>query len=1068
MALRDIYLKIQQLNGYSPVEPADHVTPPVQYRRDCMRGPGHEDGTIPADEVNARRLNAVIYREYMDSQFLVPKPDKLIAADVNEPAFTHRVPGTVIYTHPGERLRVHVKNADVTPHSFHVHGLRYGIDSDGSWPFGTQAADGRRSDEICPGQTWTYTFDVTDKMIGAWPFHSHCRDIGPNTNRGLFGGIVVMRRKDYDDLPEFPLPKGFKHKVLDIVAKLEPRAGVPRPPHGPPPPPEPPGALRMTMPMGAMPVAGMPMAGMPMGGMPMPMPMPMPMGGGHTHGVDIAELPPELVPAVATLEEMAHAGIEHPGKDVVLHVPLFFHQMSGIRGTPVFQSAPLNPGQFYEFKFTIPGVYDYYCGVHGPAMSGRVTVQPGGSAFENVDATPANTFSNPNVVIGLNGIVRWTNTSPATTHSVIEAGGASRPSFCFNGRSFIGNTPTVVAHTGQKIRWYVFNLDLGMAWHNFHPHAQRWVFADETIDIRSIGPAESFVVETTAPPVLLLPEHIEHTQHKKHRHKSAKEYELRGDFLVHCHVEAHMMEGLAALVRAHQTVWLTNAQRAELEQSVGLPLDPGGNACPAVAAGRCANTQTGRWEELPNVPGITCMHAVLLPKTSRLLFWGYGPQQDQTRLWDQATGAYTQPANQPTSVRPDQNIWSGAHAHLADAAGTILVHGGMRTFVGPPITQDTERRSFVFDPVARTFAVTGDMHVGRFYPTTITLADGRPLTMYGADNFTDGTVPAASLETFTPGAGGGSWSTPKAVPFDYYYYPWAFLLPLGDVFIAGPQKPARRFNPAANPITDNPLRRFDQVYPQRGVNMEGTAVLLPLKPPSYKPRVMIAGGTGNTRLTWNAGEGGAMKTAEWIDLSVSSPAWQTLPDMNIARGKVNSVLLPDGRVAILGGWESPPDGGPIEIFDPEDPTAGFELGPNMKHQRGYHSTAILLPDGSIVVGGDPGGATTPNERYRPSYFFKPRPQITNVPAAISYGQNFAVQTPLPNAIAEVVLMKPGAVTHGFNQNQRYVGCAITGTTGGAVNAKAPPDGNVSQPGYHLLFLLDHDRIPSVGAWVRLT
>ena len=115
MAVRNVYLKIQQLNGYSPVEPADHVTPPVHYRRDCMRGPGHEDGTIPADEVNARRLNALIYREYLDPQFLVPKPDKLVVADINEPAFTHRVPGTVIYTHPGERLRIHVKNADVTP-----------------------------------------------------------------------------------------------------------------------------------------------------------------------------------------------------------------------------------------------------------------------------------------------------------------------------------------------------------------------------------------------------------------------------------------------------------------------------------------------------------------------------------------------------------------------------------------------------------------------------------------------------------------------------------------------------------------------------------------------------------------------------------------------------------------------------------------------------------------------------------------------------------------------------------------------------------------------------------------
>jgi FtsP/CotA-like multicopper oxidase with cupredoxin domain len=1065
MAVRDVYLKIQQLNGYSPVEPADHVTPPVHYRRDCMRGPGHEDGTIPADEVNARRLNALIYREYLDPQFLVPKPDKLVVADINEPAFTHRVPGTVIYTHPGQRLRIHVKNADVTPHSFHVHGLRYGIDSDGSWPFGTQAADGRRSDEICPGQHWVYTFDVTKEMLGAWPFHSHCRDIGANTNRGLFGGIVVLEKAHFDRLPRFPLPEGFERKVLKIADKVRPKLGVPLPILRPPAPSPP---VPIPMPAMLMPMPGMPMAGQPVAAMPMPMPMPM--GGGHTHGVDIAELPPELVAAVSTLEELAHAGGHpHPDPKETLHVPLFFHQMSGMRGSPVFRSAPLDPGQHYEATFTIPGIYDYFCGVHGPTMAGRVTVEAGGQSFVNVQATAANTFVQPSVTVGLNGVVRWTNTAgPGQQHSVIESGGTSRPSFCFNGRSFIGNTPTIVAHSGQRIRWYVFNLDIGMAWHNFHPHAHRWVFAGETIDIRSIGPAESFVVETVTPPVLLLPEHIHKAQEKAHRPKSARRYELRGDFLVHCHVEMHMMEGLSALVRAHQTVWLTAAQRTELEQSVGLPLDPGGNDCPAVTPNRCAITQTGRWEELPGLPGITFMHAVLLPKTSRLLFWGYGPRADQSRLWDQATGAYTQPPNQPASQRPDQNLWSGAHAHLPDAAGTIVAHGGMRSTVNPPITADTERRSFRFDPATSMWSATGDMHIGRFYPTTISLADGRPLTMYGADNYNDGTVGVTSLETFTPGAGGGSWSTPKPIPFDYFYYPWAFLLPLGDVFIAGPQKPARRFNPAATPITDDPARRFPQVYPQRGVNMEGTAVLLPLRPPAYKPRVMICGGTGNTRLNWNAGEGGAMKTAEWIDLSVATPAWEALPDMNIERGKLNSVLLPDGRVAILGGWENPPDGGPIELFDPEDPTAGFQLGPNMKYPRGYHSSAILMPDGSIVMGGDPNGANIPHERYMPSYFFKPRPQITGSPAAIGYGQTFQVQTPQPTGIAEVVLMRPGAVTHGFNQNQRSVGCAITGATGAAVTVKAPPDGNVSPPGYHLLFVVDHDRTPSPGVWIRLS
>ena len=395
-------------------------------------------------------------------------------------------------------------------------------------------------------------------------------------------------------------------------------------------------------------------------------------------------------------------------------------------------------------------------------MTGRVTVQAGGPSLVDVQATAANTFVPADAVVGVGGQVRWTNTG-TTNHSVIESGGTNRPSLCFNGRSFIGNTPTIVARTGQRIRWYVFNLDLGMAWHNFHPHAQRWVFAGETIDIRSIGPAESFVVETVTPPVLLLPERIQESQDPKHRPKRAKEYRLRGDFLVHCHVEMHMMEGLAALVRAHQTVWLTAAQRTELEQSVGLPLDLGGNDCPPSTPNRCATTQTGRWEELPGLPGITFMHAVLLPEDLGASSSG-ATARSRTRpaCGTRPPASYTVPANQPADVRPDQNLWSGAHAHLADAAGTIVAHGGMRSQITPPITADTERRSFTFDPATSTWTATGDMHIGRFYPTTISLADGRPVTMYGADNLNDGTVGVASTRDVHAGAGGGAGAPRRA------------------------------------------------------------------------------------------------------------------------------------------------------------------------------------------------------------------------------------------------------------------------------------------------------------------
>lgn len=1017
MRMRDVYLKIETIRGYSPVEPDDHVSPPVQYRRDCMRNEGHEDGTIPADEVDARRLTALIYREYLDPGYLVPKADKLVMADVNEPAFNRRVPGTVIYAVPGDRLRIHVRNADIAPHTFHVHGLKYGIDSDGAWPFGTEAQDGRRSDDICPGQTWTYTFDVTDEMLGAWPFHDHYRNIGPSVNRGLFGGIVVLRQEEHECLPRFLLPTGLT-ELLAQASRAAPAVGL------------------------AVPSTSITATAR------------------HAHSVDLSGLPDDLVPYIVLLDELAHSGSARLlPKEEVLHVPLFFHMMSGARGTPVFQSAPVNPGgTFTSPIFSILATYNYFCGIHGPAMSGTVRVQAGGPSTVNVTMQDFQ-FTPADVTVGVGGRVIWTNNGPSQ-HSVVESGGDSLPSLCFNGRTFVGNTPTILAHTGQRIHWYVFNLDLGTGWHNFHPHAQRWRFAGQEVDVRSIGPAESFTLETEAPPVLTLPPDIEHGQYPEHRPHDAKPYHLRGDFLFHCHVEIHMAQGLTGLVRSHQTVWLTPAQETELRATTGLPLDPGDNACPAVDVGHCANATGGRWDEVSGLPQVTMMHAVLLAQSNRVLFWGYGPQADQSRIWDQDTGLYAQPANQPQSLTADENIWSGSHAYISDADGTILVAGGFRSDKADPVlTTDTERRAFTFNPTTSSWVRAGDMHTDRFYPTSITLSDGRVLTLYGQDTTTGATQ--NSLEIFTAG-GGGSWSAPKDLPFNYFYYPWTFLLPDGELFVAGPQKPARRFDWTATPVIDDPARQYNQMAPQRGENMDGTAVLLPLRPPNYAPRVLIAGGDSAA----------TQQSAEWIDLSVPSPAWQALPDLNVPRDKLNSVLLPDGRVLIAGGIGTLPDGGPAEIFDPDDPGAGFELGPSMRHIRGYHSSAILLADGSVLMGGDANGfgdgANTPNERYLPSYFFKPRPILTAVPASISYGAAFSVQTPNPGGIAEVVLMRPGAVTHGFNQAQRYVGCAIAGRAAAEVQVTPPPNGNIAPPGYYLLFLVDSDRVPSIGLWLRVT
>ena len=1041
MAIRSVYLKIEQIPEYSPVEPSGHAA--ANYRRDCMRNPGHEDGTIPLSEVDARRLDALIYREYLDPGYLIPKPDKLVLADVNEPVFAHRVPGTVIYAHPGDHLHIRVVNADTMPHSFHVHGLSYGIDSDGSWPFGTQSTDGRRSDEICPGQYWVYHYTVTDEMLGAWPFHDHARHIGESINRGLFGGIVVL------PLPHRP-PRGMvlppmvagylKAKFADLLLEQQDHDDD----HG--------DQNKKMAPIVALAVTGGgDAAGAGDGG--------HDRGGGHAHGGGHLPAGPvdfDLRARRDFLEEWSQLAYAHhrPPHDETLHVPMFIHQMSKVKGAAAFNKSPFSPGDApFDVVFGAAGTFGYHCDIH-TSMQGTVVVEAGGlpqAVIAIVDTDPMNMRFEPlEVHIQPGGTVRWT-AGTVQTHTVTE-NGSGLPSYCLNGRSFVGNTPTIVAHAGQKIRWYVFNLDLGMGWHNFHVHGQRWKFAGETIDSRSIGPAESFVVETTAPPVILLPADIAATQEPEHRPHGARPYHLRGDFLFHCHVEMHMMQGLAGLVRSSQTVWLTTDQAHRLRAESGLALDHGGNNCPAVDDHRCEEFNCGKWELVPGATEVCMMHAALLPNTQRVLIFGYGDTRDDlSRIWDYSTpsGSFSVPPNQPFDVtvpvhsRALANIWSAEHAFINNAAGAVLVHGGF-----------TPRQSFSFDPATLQWSHIVPTTDERFYSSTVTLADGKLMTLFGSAS--------KSIEIFDPAT--SSWSPPFAAPVGmahHQYYPWTYELPGGKLFIAGPHVPTQRFD--WSPGVAN-LESFPTIAGNRSSSGErGTSVLLPLRPPNYTAQVLIAGGD----------PAAAQLTAEVIDVSAATPIWSALPNLNRPRiHQVNTVLLPDGRVLLAGGIDST-DGGPAEIFDPRNPAAGWELCATMSIPRGYHSAAILLADGSVLMGGDrPGawksGESTSSERYFPWYYPLARPLITSAPPTVPYAATFDVQTPSPAAIAEVVLLRPGAVTHGWNQSQRLVECAIVGASGTAVQVQAPPDGHVAPPGYYLLFVLTGARIPSVGRWIRLT
>ncbi len=987
MAIRDVYLKIEQIKDYSPVEPQDKSAIPIEYRRDCMRNQGHENGMIPEPEVAARALTALVYREYEDPNYLIPNADKLVEADINEPVFNRRVPGAVIYAYPGDRLRIHVLNCDDEPHSFHLHGLEYGIESDGAWPFGTQSADGRRSDEICPNQSWTYTYDIDQTMVGTWPFHDHAQHPSEAINRGLFGGIIVLPKR-IKPPPPVDLPDIFvevRKKVLERTKRKQ--------------------------------------------------------------RIDSADR--VLVhDSVDFLKEWLLERFTRPAPTrQTLHVPVFFHFMASDESKPVFDSGDIeeNVGVF-EHQFDVEGSFGYFCQYH-PGMQGTVEVAAGGPGLVTVNISdgPVMGFYPATVTVNVGGTVRWENHS-MLHHTVTSTEGAAMSSHCINGRAFVGNSPTIVAQAGQKIRWYVFNLDLGANWHNFHPHAQRWRFADENIDVRSMGPAESFMVETEAPPVLVMTKEMKKIQNSKYRPRKAKLYHLKGDYVFHCHVHHHLMNGMVGLVRSKQSVWLTDEMANQISEDQGLQIDDGSNACPDIDLERCSKQGGGQWEEVSGDPEVVFMHSMPLPNTQKVLYWGE-TRPDQSRLWDYGVdpGVYAVPANQPANLpghdQNSSNLWSAEHTFLDTPEGTLLAHGGLTA--GPT-------KSFLFDPTTETWSETDETAHRRFYSTTITLADGRALTLFGSGS--------KSIEVYTPGAG---WDVPVNLPAAFsvhQYYPWTYLLPDGRLFIAGPHVPTHRFD-------WNNLAAFDSwptIAGNRSTGGEkGTSVLLTLRPPNYEPRVIIAGGNLAP----------AEQTAEIIDLSQPAPTWSSLPDLNVARAQqFTSVLLPDGRVFIAGGVSGGPDGGPCEIYDPRNPGAGWQFGPTMQHVRTYHSSFVMLLDGSVLAGGNPKvmGASTPHERYHPWYSFVPRPDITNAPATIGYGVPFDIDTPQAAGIDEVILMRSGAVTHGFNMSQRAIECEITAAGGGTVTAQSPASANVAPPGHYMLFVLNGNRVPSVGRWIRLT
>jgi len=212
-------------------------------------------------------------------------------------------------------------------------------------------------------------------------------------------------------------------------------------------------------------------------------------------------------------------------------------------------------------------------------------------------------------------------------------------------------------------------------------------------------------------------------------------------------------------------------------------------------------------------------------------------------------------------------------------------------------------------------------------------------------------------------------------------------------------------------------------------------------------------------------------------MTQAQTSWRQTAPMAFPRSYHNLTILPDGSVLATGGGQS------TDSFDQDHAALAAELwSPNneswvtmaaMTVPRLYHSIALLLPDGRVLIagGGRFGGGSLDDmlnaEIFSPPYLFKGiRPAITSAPNLISYNSMFSITTPDTGRIATVSLLPLGSVTHHFNANQRYLSLAFQ-SNGSGLDIQSPTNANIAPPGYYMLFIVDTNGVPSIASIIKI-
>jgi galactose oxidase len=394
-------------------------------------------------------------------------------------------------------------------------------------------------------------------------------------------------------------------------------------------------------------------------------------------------------------------------------------------------------------------------------------------------------------------------------------------------------------------------------------------------------------------------------------------------------------------------------------------------------------------------------------------------------------------------------------------------------------------KTSIYDPNTDMWSAQAEMNIPRGYQSMATLSNGNAFTIGGS--WSGGNTVAKNGEVYNPTA--NTWTLLNGAPvapmltadqqgvYRADNHGWLFGWKAGTVFQAGPSRAMNWYDTAGGgSTTPAGARGVD------GDAMCGNAVMYD----AAAGKILTVGGATSYQ--------GANATANAHVLSINA---QTVPvnvqpinPMWFPRIFANAVVLPNGQVFITGGqiFGQPfsDDTAQIqpELWDPV--STRFVKVQQQTVPRTYHSTAILLPDATVLSGGGGlCGACATNhydaQVFTPPYLFNAQ---TNLP--ITDAQRPHILGPVP---AQMFITTPasnlqvtadgagyswsvirlGSTTHTVNTDQRRIplfGPSQAGNGGYVYSLSLPTDPGIMLPGYYMLFAINGAGVPSRASYVQ--